>query len=769
MSFKNIEDRILRPVKSDLNKYISVYKYNELKERKSNLITTTLFFSIREGLSFTENLNIFKNYLNSVQKLINQTIKLRSWDFRIYLDFNSIYTLTKKGEDILINFINKNKNIDIYMYRIKLLYRDQDLLNEGTVGTIIRYLPLFPTSRDGYNLVYITDADEKSDILKENAEIGESIKKNSIYKTFYNTSGGYNRKLHVAENLKYPIISDCFITSLTFSEQLLISYFDDYSNNKLDTSIKRLVNNSKKSMHSRRTYYRSLDKLQIFPYGMDELFLNYYLLRELIVRREQALIKISNNPMPILKSSYKDNPSLLKNDEVSFLFKTKYEKITTKDKIKLHNIVEKILPKITGISHKFLSNYLKSYKPTDDWNTYRLIKLYSNDLLTTKLANSNILDINSIKNAKYTVTTEPITVASLLNKDAKNIMTICIDKYYLNMVKSYNDYNYIIDLIRVLAMFLSLSYSNIYLRIYIDQELSASKQLIKIIYQIDNKTDNIEIYIYKLNGVSKRYHPKFISHLMVLHPIFNFKENKKVEWVFPRDIRIINKDNFNELFLSRTEYKKAINFVMNGNSKYNSIFFTENIAFRSMYNPDNKYVNADFYQPYFMSGVSKKFDHVIFNNFINNLLTENIRSKDMEIVYHKVTSDKFKQSDRYGVNNSFPFLYAGVEYVLWLNILNKLYNSNKSSIKIHKIKPGYKHIINLIANKAFGTIVNDSNLVKDIILDLNQLYQLIVEGKSIKQQLNQFRNRYSRYFDKRYQTIIDQLESKELPYNYILL
>lgn len=767
----NIRERLIKPSKTRLDKYISIYEYNNIKkrDRKKNLISLSLFFIKRDDVSLDENIKIFEKYLNSLRKIIKFIKSLDKWDLRVYLDFNSVYFLIKNGYSPLIELMKESIHTDIYLYKIKILRRGIDVLNEGTIGTIVRYLPLFSNHRKEYNLIYITDADDKPDEIKENCKIGETIKPTSIYQVYYNSKLGYNRKLFIPDNLYYPIVSNTFITSLVFPENLFVTYLTDYYNNKFTDVVKQLIEDMKSKSNVKRTFYKSTNKLNVFPYGMDELFVNYYLYNDMLTKENLfALVKVINDPCSILKAIYSKTPALFTSNDKSLIFNCRYDNITSKKKKDVKDLVIKILPNIENkIISKTLNNFIKYYKPDDDWITYKLLKVYSNYPLTSKLEGNKLMDIKRVKNAKYIKTTNPITVVPYISKNAKNILTVAVDNYLLKSVETSSIKNsndsvnaYFFDIIKMISLYLSLNYSDIYLRIYIDK--TVDKDFIKSIAELDRSVNNIEIYLYKLNG--SNYSPKFFSYIMPLYPIFDFAENKGVERVFPREMTILRSIKFNNMIKYSQPYKKIINSLIKDNNK-RDIFFKESDDYISMYIPNKEYIESPYYQPYFNSIISSKISKTVFNNFINNTLSGNSTSINYKMANKIVNSNKFKKLNRYGVNNSFRILFAGSSYLLWVHILNKIYKN----AKIYNIKSSTEHIVSTLSNIAYGKILSNGDIVKNIILSLNKIYSHIEKSKDISGLMDKFREKYFKYYDEKYYKLFDQFDSKLPVYNYILL
>lgn len=771
MSISDIKKSIFTPVESSIDKYVSIYRYKDLKSRKNNLISTVLFFSSRENVIYEDNLKYFKGYINKIQITIDRMKELDDWDLRIYIDFNSFIYLNDKKNRLLIDFIKNNNEIEIFFYKFKIGLDEKYILNVGTIGTVVRFIPLL--YKYSYKSVYITDADENFDTIKANTRIGETLSPSSLYHIFYYTWLGYNRKSYIPDNVKYPIPAGAFITQLSFGYTIFINFFEDYITGKLDFIIKKIIDESKESKHTRRTYHIT-SKNRGFPYGMDELFINYYLLQDLVQRDASALIKIYNDPCVLLKSIYYKDRKLIPTDKWRIIKNCSFNNLTVKNKKEIYDLCGIVLSNIKdNNSFKIISNSLQEFlqfnKPESNWINYLKIKLSSNKMFKIKLLDAEITGITRLKNVKYTPSEHPIIVKPLLEvkMNKKNLVTIALSEIDINTTFTHKKVfiSDIFDIVKTISIYLNLTYKKeILLRIYIDLSLFKSKtSFVKDLIKFGKKYNNLELFIYNIYGLDKLYSVKFVSNLMTMYPIFNFKENKNINWVFPRPLEIVSHNIFNNIISSNNKFKNIIIDSIK-NSKIKNIFFQESNKFYSLYSPDTKYINYSEYHPFFLSGISSKLSYNIFNNFINDVFTDNALSESYQVMHGIMNSDKFKKYNMYGVNNSFENIYYGVSYVLWMHILNNI----AKEVTVIKIKPQTQYLFDRFIRIA-NNKVNNLNILEDIILHLDNIYIIQNKGEDIKEIVKSFKDNYFQYFPVSDREMFNQLINNVPEYNYLLM
>ena len=310
------------------------------------------------------------NYINGLSDIIkNYKKNYPLFRLRIYYD-NSVI------EDLNTILINNNDNhIELYHYHIDLLYNKTS--HKGTIGTLIRFLPLFNLEYHTVNTCLILDIDDK--IRPDHLELIDYYEKNAL-KLVYRSRPSYKllERLIKIKN-RYPVVA-CFIYSII---QLPYKIFSNFFENLYFKQDPKIINNIKKTTI-----------LNIYEYGVDEYFINQYYLN---------YINKKNIKYYLLYPKYKDSIDVLVSFGEIFLYclKKKYDilfklnlkivvnflKIINIDFYHFYNI--KIIDNIKLIDNKLIIDLFKR----ENINT-NLIEIFNYDSKITKLFNQKIINCN---------------------------------------------------------------------------------------------------------------------------------------------------------------------------------------------------------------------------------------------------------------------------------------------------------------------------------------------------------------------------------------
>lgn len=193
--------------------------------------------------------NAYRN-VSSYQRAFSKFILAvpDNFEIRIYTD--------DTGKDFLLKY--KNPNLSIYHYNCEEFR--EGVGHTGTFGTIVRFLPLF----EKHDLVWISDID-----LPDYFFDTKHILRND-YDVFIYTNICYERKPFSSS--EYHINAGKFISRVQFPKQLLTRFLNKILSGEIDTTIATInkYNEGKKKPN------------KLFPYGVDEVFMNTYIYNSIV-------------------------------------------------------------------------------------------------------------------------------------------------------------------------------------------------------------------------------------------------------------------------------------------------------------------------------------------------------------------------------------------------------------------------------------------------------------------------------------------------------
>lgn len=366
-------------------------KFNNISENykptnnKINVVSTSLF-------KMTDGYKDFSKYINGLDNIINNLLERLSNNFKLLLFVDNsilqepeiINKITKYSREkiIIINyecprFIKNNKHIELF-------------------GTLIRFLPFFKFENNFTSHVICVDADtnSKDDIDKLVESYNIFLKTNVEY--LYRSNLFYN--LFSTWATDEPILAGKQICKRKFPLHILTNFL----NCVLDKSC-AYYDNIKEKINF-KTY-------ELFPYGIDEYFLDYILLEYL---------KNNNVPYGVILSYNLVTPLM-------YLYRTVYNKELSKEK---KRYIKKHIKDIIEIKNGNTRHKLQEYMEIFDKTLYKDIKfLRKKKIKYPKHVNTNAKNIA----LKYYN-----KIQSLLDTKDYSIF----DESTLKKILAYKDYMY---------------------------------------------------------------------------------------------------------------------------------------------------------------------------------------------------------------------------------------------------------------------------------------------------------------------------------------
>lgn len=332
-----------------MNNYCTIQKNNSNPNITNKYLLSTSFFYLEKSYKSSE------RYIDGILKIIEFVEQNEFYILRIYYD-KSIFLNEKYAN--LFNKIKTNKFVELYEYSCLKFIKSKPF-HIGTFGTLLRFLPLFEKSQ--YEVIYILDIDDANyGYIK--LYIDSLI--NSDKKFYFYNLEDYGKKYSNQFNNKFgdAIIANIYVKNYRFDIKIFINFLDSITkSNKLFKQIENLNKNS--------YAFKNSTKDIISTYGLDEYFLNIYLINTLNKKdigwiKENLyfdyfvskLINYKNSELfDLIKKEYYIDLIKLLSDEHSL-----YNSYTGEE---LKNIFNEII-KIDSTNYfelrkKFLSNYFE--------------------------------------------------------------------------------------------------------------------------------------------------------------------------------------------------------------------------------------------------------------------------------------------------------------------------------------------------------------------------------------------------------------------------
>jgi len=340
---------------------MEIVKYNEIHNRRKNLLSLSIFKIIGPYRDFSK-------YTNSLERLLIHTHNnIYNFDVRVYFDDSC--------HDKVKFFINKFKNVEFYKFNYPPLRIRE--FHDGTFGSLIRLLPIFEHhSSDGhsYKNIWIDDIDTLPKYLNLN-----DINKKEIngFNTYFSSLFCYSKRWIKSKhnyNMNFPLI-----TNLKLDPKIFFKYIDDLANNKY----KDIVEDILKFRPDRYKY----DYPVRHPYGMDEYFTNNIIYDELT--KYSTYVSYQVEITPLLK-------------EISYTegIDNNYKEIL-KSLLDLHYLSYKAtdLKTITNINN----TYIKLFNKLDKQKLYSILDDKTLNCIKEYIEFLNKYDMKDINNFKYII------------------------------------------------------------------------------------------------------------------------------------------------------------------------------------------------------------------------------------------------------------------------------------------------------------------------------------------------------------------------------
>jgi hypothetical protein len=330
-------------LENKLFKFTPLFNINY--NNKKNLICASLFKIKKLYKTFDKYIDILEDIYYIIEE------KYNNYSFRVFID-KTIYD----DYEIMVK-LRKLKNIELVLYEFLLD------VNQGLVGTLVRYFPMFNFKNNDANIVLITDVDhfmvfnfnKYFKILSYNkVDINEIyiIKKGNISQNiqYNNFNSLYNDKLNV-----YSYASH-IINIKKIDYKVIIDYiFDVIKANKIYSYFTKFKYDSDE-------YEKKFKLTKPFIYGIDEYFINFtlnnYLLKNKLPMISIIKFNISDTYYYLIKE--RDYYKNLSNNEINtlkFLLNYIIKKLELKNKKnKEDNILELYKSLNTKLNTKLNAN-----------------------------------------------------------------------------------------------------------------------------------------------------------------------------------------------------------------------------------------------------------------------------------------------------------------------------------------------------------------------------------------------------------------------------
>lgn len=195
-------------------------------------------------------------YVNGLTGIVNKFNKiLPTFRLRIYHDFSSLEIIKQilMKSDIIEEFI------ELYEYDINFFKEKDQPYHVGTIGTIIRFLPLFNLEHHQVDKCLVFDIDN---VFRNDVKNIINFADDNNVKLLYRSRFCYIGKHIMCTNddtIKYPLIASFIYQTISINYNILGNFFEDlYINN--DIKLIKLI--------------KDCNIISKFEYGIDEIFMN---------------------------------------------------------------------------------------------------------------------------------------------------------------------------------------------------------------------------------------------------------------------------------------------------------------------------------------------------------------------------------------------------------------------------------------------------------------------------------------------------------------
>jgi hypothetical protein len=279
----------------------------------------------------------FEKYQRQLLRFLKQIKVLRNFEFRIYTD--------DTGKDFCLEHV---KDPAVSIIKFDCPEFREGLGHTGTFGTLVRFLPLF----EEHEIVWIADIDIP-DAFVDPINLSEMLEHQCDFKISSRIC--YDRKIY---GRLHTIEAGRFISRIQIPKQLLTRFINKLLDGSYAKELDALNAENKRKNPSR------------FPYGVDELFLNYPVYDWMRKRDYKVFVETD-----MLVTSMLTQNTEIPSESKQLLLNFYYDPLKNKKLVpKLKLIYKKYIPLILNLYpclQVFLDK-LDSFK--DDFNEILFIK-----------------------------------------------------------------------------------------------------------------------------------------------------------------------------------------------------------------------------------------------------------------------------------------------------------------------------------------------------------------------------------------------------------
>lgn len=254
----------------------------------------------------------FSKYETNFNRFLRSIYILEKFETRVYVD--------DTVKDFVLQATQGLDTVSVYHYNCEP-FRDGPG-HTGTFGSICRFLPLF---EEDLETVWISDIDIDKSFLNKQLLYYMKDTDSNVY---INTVNCYDRKPWA--NVKYPIVAHKFISQIKFPKQLMTRFLNRILSGDFDDLIASI-----------NEYNTRKQPNKLFPYGMDEAFLNTSIYNKLKKENVNVMIFKDYFVSSLLSYNVKNFPEKLNK------ILTEYYKFPTPELFKkVKDIYREYIPRI---------------------------------------------------------------------------------------------------------------------------------------------------------------------------------------------------------------------------------------------------------------------------------------------------------------------------------------------------------------------------------------------------------------------------------------
>lgn len=252
-----------------MEKFCNITKKSAHNYKYKYLLSASLFY--------------LKNSYKSAQRYVNGILKIiefinyhDDYCFRLYYD-QSVFMYDKYSE--LMKFLKTIKKVELYEYSCSK-FKCSKTSHIGTFGSMVRFMPLFEKTKDEHwELVYIIDVDD-SNYCYIDMYVKSLMRAGSKKKFYFYDFENYKYKYMGKLNNKFDnvVLANIFVKNYLFDIKILVNYLDLLL--KSDD-----IYNMLNEINNESAIVKKSNNLVIKTYGLDEYFLNKYLIE--MINEEQ--------------------------------------------------------------------------------------------------------------------------------------------------------------------------------------------------------------------------------------------------------------------------------------------------------------------------------------------------------------------------------------------------------------------------------------------------------------------------------------------------